>query len=140
MAATTTLTYNASAAAQNTDANGSPAITAGPWAAAVVVSNNLGAGISLFVRTDGGAASLAASTLNQTEVPPLTELTVANLQPLVNANTGAWRDGVTGAFDQSEAAGWTAQQNNAALYATAPNFASVIPSASASGTVTITFQ
>jgi len=32
------------------------------------------------------------------------------------------------------------EQNDSALYATAANFASVIPSASASDTVTITFQ
>ncbi len=63
-----------------------------------------------------------------------------NQQPLVNANTGTWRDGVDGGFDQSEAPGWTAQQNNTALYATAANFASVIPSASASGTLTSIFR
>lgn len=141
MSVTTTLTYAASAAVQNTNANGSPVITSSsPFAATVVVSNNLGAAISLFVRTDGGTASLAANTPNQTEIPPFTELLMANGQPLPNSNTGVWRDGVDGGFDQSENVGWTAQQNNAAQYATAPNFVSVIPSASASGTVTITFQ
>ena len=103
MALTTTLTYTGSAAAQNTNANGSPVITnASPWASAVVVSNNLGAGISLFVRTDGGNASLAANTPNQAEIPPLTELLMENQQPLPNSNTDTWRDGVDGARSISE--------------------------------------
>ena len=60
-----------------------------------------------------------------------------NLQALPNANGAGYHSGVAGAFDQSEAYGRNAQQG---FVITNGTYCSVIPQASTTGEVTITFQ
>jgi hypothetical protein len=106
----------------------------------VIIVENF-SGQTVYARADGQAAvAQAAGTI---EIANGATEVLDNGQPLVNANTGAYKgNGGTGAFDQSEAAGWTARQNNLGQYADAAHatVVSLVPAASATGTVNVTFQ
>lgn len=101
------------------------------WAPTCVINNQ--SGQIVYARTDGvTAVAQAAGTV---EIASGATVVLANGQPLPNNNVAPNKD-------QSESKGWTAQQGytNATLYPTAPNFVSLIPAASASGTINVSFQ
>ena len=75
----------------------------------VVVDNGITtAAITLSVTTDGSNPVVGAGTGTVT-VPPSVQLSFENLLPLPNTNWPSYYNGVTTAFDQSEAVNWTAQ-------------------------------
>lgn len=84
--------------------------------------------VALNVCTDGGTATGGAGT-NMLTVPPGTVQEFGNLLPLPNAD-------VPGTSETSST-GWTVQKGYVGINLT---FCSVIPQASTSGEVTISFQ
>lgn len=111
------------------------------WSPSIVVENS--SGVPVAVATDGGTIT-SGTAAHEAMVPPGVTQVFGNTQPLLNTNTGVYKsNGGTGAFDQSNAPGWTAQQNNPAQYPAPSNFAtycSVFPVGTGTGNVTITFQ
>jgi membrane-bound inhibitor of C-type lysozyme len=123
--------------------------TIGPWtnqsaavtvtgsadAPACVIENNTN--VILYARNDGVTAVAQA---NGTEaIDPGATAILDNELSLQNANVSGsaakYQNGVTGAFDQSEAVNWTAQTG------LVTDSLSIIPgNTTNSGTVTITFQ
>jgi hypothetical protein len=84
--------------------------------------------VALNVATDGGTAVAGAGT-NMLTVPPNSIAEFGNLQPLPNADVPG--------TNYTARTGWTAQQG---YLGTTLTFCSVIPQASTSGEVTISFQ
>lgn len=107
------------------------------YAQNIVIWNNCP--VFIYIATDGGTATVAGA--HEEVLYPAIEGVFQNLQPMVNANSGSYQNGVTTAFDQSNGI-WNAQQNNLAMYPDTAHacYVSIIPSVSTTGTVTITFQ
>lgn len=113
-----------------------------PYSSEIVIQNN--SGQEIFARADGVAAVYGAAgtvaiasgqtaTLDNGQQLPDEDLKPNNSQGIPNTSSYT---------DISTIPGWTPQQGyqNTTLYSTAPNIVSVIPAASASGNVTVTFQ
>jgi hypothetical protein len=132
-----TITWNSSGAAQAAE-------SAGAYADTIVIANYSGQAIS--VRSDGTAAVVGAA--GTVEIANATIASISNGQAFPNSNVtttsaAKYYCGVDGANDQSEAINWTAQTGyaNANAWSSGyPNYVSIIPAASTSGTVTVTFQ
>lgn len=116
-----------------------------------------GAAIGLWVTSDGGGAAPGAipNGFNCVYIPATFSNTttcgghgiIANIQAAPNSNVlngvATYRNGVTKAFDQSEAFGWTVQSGMTGLHLwnNAPNWVSWCPDGAASnGHVTVIFQ
>lgn len=129
VANTVVLTWATSAAEQHTSSV--------VFSQNIVIWNNLP--VFLYLATDGGTATVAGA--HEELLYPGLEGVFQNLQPGVNANAGTYQNGVTKAFDQSNGI-WNAQMNSLAKYTDTAHacYVSIIPSASTSGTVEITFQ
>ena len=143
-------------------ASGSAAIpTTAPAADWIVIEFSLGASVGLWVCSTGalvgsnnagtGVSTITAGGPSCLFLPPgqSQPTTVMNLQPAPNWNikTGVptYYSGFDGAKDQSLSVALTAQSGFSGTHTNThwqfgPNFLALIPSASATGTVTITFQ
>jgi hypothetical protein len=93
----------------------------------ITVENSTTAAVNVCV--DSGTATAGAGT-NMETVPPGGIASFGNLLPLANANT-------TPGTDESLSTGWQVQSG---MIGTALTYASVCPTASTSGTVTISFE
>jgi hypothetical protein len=92
----------------------------------IVVDN--GTAVAVNVATDGGTA-VAGATTNVLTVPPNSIGVFGNLQPLPNADVPA--------TPETASTGWTVQQG---WTGTSMTYCSVIPQATTTGDVTISFQ
>jgi hypothetical protein len=124
--ASQTLTWNTQTAAVT--------VTGSADAPTCVIENN--SGQLIYARNDGVVAVVAAAGTIAIESGATIELdnTLPLQNPNVLSNAAKYYNGVTGAFDQSWSTNWTAQSN------LVTDSLSLIPVASATGTVTITFQ
>jgi hypothetical protein len=157
VAAAATVAGNTAAAAVNwTLASGSSYIGTGQTSADTVVIDweFTTIGVGLWVTADGAQTAAIGGT-NCIYLPPTSEGTATssgqgileNIQAIPNWNiingVATYRNGVTGAFDQSEAVNFTAQSGMTGLHLwnTAPNWLSFIADATpVTGHVTVTFQ
>jgi len=111
-------------------------VTGSADAPACVIENN--SGQLIYARNDGVAAVVAAA--GTIAIENGTTAVLDNELPLQNANVSGgvakYSDGVTGAFDQSDAVNWTAQTG------LVTDSLSLIPAVTVVGpaTITITFQ
>ena len=92
----------------------------------IVVDN--GTSVTLAVATDGGTAGSGAST-HEMAAPPNSVSVFPNLQPLPNADVPGQSE--TAATDWTAQAGWVG---------TGMTFASIVPQATATGSVSVSFQ
>jgi hypothetical protein len=148
----TVLTYVTSGAEQH--------VSSTLWYETITVINN--SGVPVYIAVDGGTATNAGAS--EYIIQNNAQAVFGNEQLLPQPNetyAGAWNAGATkfscgnmgsgnptlaqyngvasGARSQSQACNWTTQQGMVDANGT-PTYCSVIPNASTSGTVTVTFQ